>query len=73
MKKDMDYVKLVERAQIGDKQGLERLTELAEVRLREDVGRITLNPDLTQDIVQETLLEMMKKLSELKTAERFWK
>ena len=73
MKKDKDYVKLVERAQLGDKQGLERLTELAESRLREDVGRITLNPDLTQDIVQETLLEMMKKLGELKTADRFWK
>ena len=69
----MDYVKLVEGAQLGDKEDLERLTELAELRLREDVGRITLNPDLTQDIVQETLLEMMKKLNELKTAERFWK
>jgi RNA polymerase sigma factor (sigma-70 family) len=73
MKKDIDYVKLVERAQLGDRQGLERLAELAEERLREDVGRITLNPDLTQDIVQETLLEMVKKLNELKTADRFWK
>jgi len=73
MKKDIDYVKLVERAHLGDKEGLECLSELAEARLREDVGRITLNPDLPQDIVQETLLEMMKQLSELKTAERFWK
>ncbi|MCF7973973.1 MAG: RNA polymerase sigma factor [Phycisphaerae bacterium] len=73
IKMDNDYVKLVERAQLGDKQGLELLTELAEERLREDVGRITLNLDLTQDIVQETLLEMLKKLGELKTADRFWK
>ena len=62
MKKNVDYVSLVERAQLGDKQSLERLTELAEERLREDVSRITLNPDLTQDIVQEILLEMLKKL-----------
>ena len=47
MRKNIDYVRWVERAQLGDKQGLERLTELAEERLREDVGRITLNPDLT--------------------------
>ncbi|MFC1792935.1 RNA polymerase sigma factor, partial [Planctomycetota bacterium] len=73
MKKNVDYVSLVERAQLGDKQCLERLTELAEERLREDVSRITLNPDLTQDIVQEILLEMLKKLGKLREADRFWK
>ncbi len=73
MRKNSDYIRLVERAQLGDKQSLERLSELAEERLREDVGRITLNPDLPQDIVQEAMLEMVKKLDELKTADRFWK
>jgi RNA polymerase sigma-70 factor (ECF subfamily) len=72
MKKKVDYVRLVERAQLGDKQCLDRLTKLAEERLREDVGRIVLNHDLTQDIVQEVLLEMFKKLRELKAADRFW-
>jgi RNA polymerase sigma-70 factor (ECF subfamily) len=72
MKKNVDYVRLVERAQLGDKQCLDRLTKLAEERLREDVGRITLNHDLTQDIVQEALLEMFKKLRELKATDRFW-
>ena len=72
MRKNTDYIGLVERAQLGDKQGLERLTEVAEERLREDVGRMTLNPHLAQDIVQETLLEMVKKLDKLKTADRFW-
>ena len=46
MRNDIDYVRLVKQAQLGDKQGLERLTELAEERLREDVSRITLNSDL---------------------------
>jgi RNA polymerase sigma factor (sigma-70 family) len=73
MEKNVDYVRLVEGARLGDKHCLDRLTELAEERLREDVGRITLNHDLTQDIVQETLLEMVKKLSELKASDRFWK
>ena len=73
MSKNLDYVRLVERAQNGDKQGLEHLSELAEERLREDVGRITLNPDLTQDIVQETMLEMLKKLDKLREIDRFWK
>ena len=73
MSKNIDYMRLIERAQNGDKQGLEHLSELAEERLREDVGRITLNPDLTQDIVQETMLEMLKKLDKLKEIDRFWK
>jgi len=73
MSKNIDYVRLVERAQLGDRQCLERLTELAEERLREDVSRITLNQDVTQDIVQETMLEMLNKLGKLREADRFWK
>ena len=73
MSKNIDYMRLIERAQRGDKEGLGRLTELAEDRLREDVGRVTLNPDLTQDIVQETILEMLKKLDKLREIDRFWK
>ena len=63
---------LVKQAQLGDKDSLSRLTRLAEERLRVDVYRITLTEDLTHDIVQESLLEMLKILSELKEADKFW-
>ncbi|MHC4482765.1 MAG: RNA polymerase sigma factor, partial [Planctomycetota bacterium] len=72
MEKHIDYVSLVKRAQRGDKECLDRLTEAAEKSLRVDVYRITLEHDLTQDIVQETILEMLKVFSELREADRFW-
>ena len=72
MEKTADYVRLVKRAQLGDKESLERLSELAEERLRVDVFRLTLQEDLTQEIVQESLIEMLRVLSDLKEAHRFW-
>lgn len=72
MEKDVDYVRLVKRARLGDKQSLESLTELAEKRLRVDVYRLTLQRELTEEIVQESLFEMFRVLKELKEADRFW-
>ena len=67
-----DYVKLVEKARQGEKDALDRLAEVVKVRLQEYVYRLTLKDDLTQDIVQETILEMFKVFEKLKRAERFW-
>ena len=67
-----DYVKLVEQARLGDKDSLDRLAEVVRVRLREYVCRLTLQDDLTQDIVQESILEMFRVFDKLKRAERFW-
>ena len=67
-----DYIGLVEKARLGDKECLNRLAEVVRVRLAEYVHRLTLAEDLTQDIVQESILEMYKKLGKLKKAEKFW-
>jgi RNA polymerase sigma-70 factor (ECF subfamily) len=72
MAENLDYVRLVKNAQLGDKPSLELLSKEAEMRLQVDVFRLTLEHDLTDDIVQETILEMLKILSELKEADRFW-
>jgi len=63
---------LVKQAQLGDRESLNRLAEVARVHLREYVFRLTLQEDLTQDIVQESILEMFKVFDKLKKAERFW-
>jgi len=63
---------LVKQAQLGDRECLNRLAEAARVHLREYVLRLTLQEDLTQDIVQESILEMFKVFDKLKNAERFW-
>lgn len=67
-----DYVRLVREAQFGDRECLDRLAELATVRLRAHVYRLTLREDVTQDIVQESVLEMIRILGKLKRADRFW-
>jgi RNA polymerase sigma-70 factor (ECF subfamily) len=67
-----ELVKLVKKAQLGDRDSLNRLAEAARVRLGEYVFRLTLQEDLTQDIVQETILEMFRVFNKLKKTERFW-
>ena len=72
MNNNRDYLELVKKAQLGDKECLNRLAEAARVRLREYVQRLTLQEDLTEDIVQESILEMFKVFDKLKKADRFW-
>jgi len=67
-----EFAKLVENARQGEKDSLDRLADAARVRLQEYVFRLTLEQDLTQDIVQETILEMFKVFEKLKRGERFW-
>ena len=66
------YIDLVRKAQQGQKEATGRLAEVASVRLREYVLRLTLDKDLTEDIVQESILEMLRVFDKLKSAERFW-
>jgi RNA polymerase sigma-70 factor (ECF subfamily) len=68
----VDYIQLVELAQRGDKPSLERLAGIAGERLRVYAYRLTQDNDLTQEIVQESLLEMCKVLGKLQRADRFW-
>jgi len=71
MSEQLDFTELVERAQQGDKRALDQLAEQAVKRLHVYVYRLTLQEDLTQEIVQETLLEMVKILGKLKRSDRF--
>ena len=66
-----DFMELAERAQQGDNEALNRLAELSASRLRVYVYRLTYQDDLAQDIVQETMLEMVKVLGKLKRTDRF--
>jgi len=67
-----ELAELVAKAKLGDRDSLNRLAEAVEVRLREYVFRLTLEEDLTQDIVQESIIEMFRIFHKLKKAERFW-
>jgi len=66
------YITLVEAARRGDKQSLNQLAGMAKGKLTTFVYRLTQNNDLTQEIVQESLLEMCRVLGKLKQNDRFW-
>jgi RNA polymerase sigma-70 factor, ECF subfamily len=65
------WLEWVEQARRGDPDSRSRLAEFAADRLRNHLYRMTLRHDVTEDLVQETVLEMMKILGKLKNTERF--
>lgn len=68
----LKLVGLVTRARLGDREGLSQLAELVEGRLLAYIYRLTLDLDLARELLQETLLEMVESVSEIKHPERFW-
>ncbi|MDD5326470.1 MAG: RNA polymerase sigma factor [Phycisphaerae bacterium] len=75
----MDYkddniavIQLIGQAQLGDQQSMNDLAQLAEGRLFAYIYRLTLNYDLAQDLLQETLLKMVESLKNLRRIDRFW-
>jgi len=71
MSDNHDYSQLVSRAQLGDDRSLNILSQEARGELSAYIYRITLDFDLTEDILQETLLEMVRSIKSLKDIQRF--
>jgi RNA polymerase sigma-70 factor (ECF subfamily) len=63
---------LIHEAQVGNKDSMDRLAELVKERLYAYVYRLTLDFDITQDILQETVLFMIQSLNKLEHADSFW-
>jgi RNA polymerase sigma factor (sigma-70 family) len=72
MMQEETWSELVRQAQKGRKEGMGGLALEAKGRLCAYIYRVTLDYDLTQDLSQEVLLQMVKSLNGLKDAERFW-
>ena len=72
MEDNTDYIELVKRAQVGDKECLNRLVEAFRGRLYTYVYRLVIDHEQAQDVVQEAMLEMFKFLNKLEKAEKFW-
>ncbi len=69
---DEGIYELVAQAWQGHEESLSELSRMAEPRVRAYIHRVTLDPDLTDDLTQETLLSMVKSLASLKKKESFW-
>ena len=59
------YVELVRRAQFGYEGSMDELAELVRGRLQVYLYRLTLNNDLAEDLLQDTLVKMVESLKEL--------
>jgi RNA polymerase sigma-70 factor (ECF subfamily) len=72
MEQELKWTGLVRQAQKGQKEDIDKLAREAEGRLCAYIYRVTLNYDLTQDMSQEVLLQMIKSLNQLNSVESFW-
>jgi RNA polymerase sigma factor (sigma-70 family) len=72
MATDVGFTHWVRQAQLGDQGAASRLAEAARQRLYAYIYRLTLNHDLAQDLLQETLLKMVENIKNLEQPERFW-
>lgn len=72
MATESDFALLVEQARQGDRGAMDCLAEMARQRLYAYIYRLTLNHDLAQDLLQETLLKMVENIKDLRNPAGFW-
>ncbi len=65
-------IRLVKQAQCGDSEAMSQLSQQVADRVLPYIQGLTLNYDLAEDILQETLLELVKSLDRVKSPESFW-
>lgn len=73
MNEDNEYIQqLLSEARSGSRAGMGRLAVIVWERLYPFVFRTTLNHDLTEDVLQETLLSIVRQVTSLREIRRFW-
>jgi len=72
MVKDKDYLCLVREARAGNRDSMNQLAVRIQERLYPYLYRVTLDYNLSQDLLQEILLTMVSCLKGLEKADCFW-
>lgn len=73
MNNDDKYIQqLLSSARSGSRKSLGKLAVAVRERLYPFVFRTTLNHDLTEDVLQETLLTVVRQVASLRESQRFW-
>ncbi len=72
MSAENEHIQLLAEVQSGDRASAGRLAALVWKRLYPFVFRTTLSHDVTEDVLQETLLSLLCRVSSLRDAARFW-
>lgn len=66
------YIQFLDGARAGEQAATGRLATLVWEQLYPFIFRTTLDRDATEDLIQETLLAMLRQLGSLRDPERFW-
>ena len=66
-----DLVQLINNARNGCRESMTQLTELFQDEIYRYIYRMTLNEDLTNDLRQDTLLQMVQSLDNLRDVDKF--
>jgi RNA polymerase sigma-70 factor (ECF subfamily) len=69
---DKNIQKLISSARSGSRKSMGELAVAVRERLYPFVFRTTLNHDLTEDVLQETLLAVVRQVTSLRESQRFW-
>jgi len=72
MAEEDTWCRLVQQAQRGREDCMSQLVHDAKGRLCAYLYRVTLNHDVTEDLSQEILMQMVQSLNSLNQADRFW-
>ncbi len=73
MNNDAKYIQqLLTSARSGSRKSMGELAVAIRERLYPFVFRTTLNHDLTEDVLQETLLAVVRQVASLRESQRFW-
>ena len=72
MAEEDTWCRLVQQAQRGREDCMNQLVHDAKGRLCAYLYRVTLDHDVTEDLSQEILLQLVQSLDDLNQAERFW-
>lgn len=72
MNDDSGTIQFLTEARSGDQAGMGRLAKLVWERIYPFVLRTTLDRHATEDIIQDTLLTMLRRIHSLRDTERFW-
>ncbi|MHC4286581.1 MAG: RNA polymerase sigma factor, partial [Planctomycetota bacterium] len=65
-------IELISQAQLGNKDSLDSLVDIVWAPLKSYIYRRTLDDNLTEDIVQDSIIELMKMIGRLQRKDRFW-
>jgi RNA polymerase sigma-70 factor (ECF subfamily) len=69
---NINLIDLVKKAQFGCQESMDSLAQRVQRGLFAYIYRLTLNYNVSEDLQQETLLEMVKSLTKLEHPDRFW-